>query len=44
MVELTFDPEERTYCVYMGIEPMLVTTSYDRALKRFNELCEQVML
>ncbi len=40
-VEMCFDSDARIFLIYRGAELVLATKSYNRALKRFNELCDQ---
>lgn len=40
--QLCFNSEDCTYHVYLGAELMLSTPSLDKALKKFNNLCEQL--
>ena len=42
MIELTYDAEANEYCVYRGCDLIVHTPSYDKALRRFNELCDQL--
>lgn len=39
-VDLCFDYENRMFYVYQGATLVLRTKSYNRALKRFNDLCD----
>jgi putative hemolysin len=41
-VELTFDADKNEYCVFRGCDLVVVTKSYSQAIKKFDELCEQV--
>lgn len=40
--ELCYNGEDNTYLVYLGADLVLSTTSYDKALQKFNNLCRQL--
>ena len=41
-VTICYNTEENNFCVYRGLDLVLLTSSYVAALKKFDQLCAQM--